>query len=50
MGTLGLLVKAKELGIISEVRSYIEKIQSTNFRVSKSLVYIVLQKTGEKLA
>ena len=48
MGTLGLLVKAKEFGVIPEVGSYIEKIQSTDFRVSKSLVDIVLQKTGEK--
>jgi predicted nucleic acid-binding protein len=48
MGTLGLLVKAKEYGIIPNVKPYIEKIQATDFRVAKSLVDIVLQKTGEK--
>jgi len=47
MGTLGLLVKAKEYGIIPFVKPYIEKIQATNFRVSSSLVNLVLEKTGE---
>jgi len=48
MGTLGLLVKAKEYGVISSVKPYIEKIQATNFRVSTSLVNLVLERTGEK--
>ena len=48
MGTLGLLVKAKEYGIISAVKPYLEKIQSTDFRVSSSLVNLVLERTGEK--
>jgi len=48
IGTLGLLVKAKEYGVISAVKPYIEKIQATDFRVSPSLVDLVLEKTGEK--
>jgi predicted nucleic acid-binding protein len=48
MGTLGLLVKAKEYGVIPAVKPYIEKIQATDFRVSSSLVDLVLEKTGEK--
>jgi predicted nucleic acid-binding protein len=48
MGTLGLLVKAKEYGVIAAVKPYIEKIQATDFRVSSSLVDLVLEKTGEK--
>jgi len=48
MGTLGLLVKAKEYGVISFVKPYIEKIQNTDFRISSSLVDLVLEKTGEK--
>jgi predicted nucleic acid-binding protein len=47
-GTLGLLVKAKEYGVISSVKPYIEKIQNTDFRISSSLVDLVLEKTGEK--
>ncbi len=46
MGTLGLLVKAKEYGVISAVKPYIEKIQATDFRVSSSLVNLILEKTG----
>lgn len=48
MGTLGLLVKAKEYGVILAVRPYIEKIQATDFRLSPALVNLVLEKTGEK--
>lgn len=48
MGTLGLLVKAKEYGVISAVKPYIEKIQATDFRLSPSLVALVLEKTGEE--
>jgi predicted nucleic acid-binding protein len=48
MGTLGLLVKAKEYGAILTVRPYIEKIQATDFRLSPTLVNLVLEKTGEK--
>lgn len=48
MGTLGLLVKAKEYGIILKVKPYLDKIQLTDFRVSSALIDIVLEKTGEK--
>ncbi|NRF41182.1 DUF3368 domain-containing protein [Pedobacter foliorum] len=48
MGTLGLLVKAKEYGVILNVRPYIEKIQATDFRISPALVDLVLERTGEK--
>lgn len=47
MGTLGLFVKAKEYGVISNIKSYIEKIQATDFRVSPALVNLVLAKAGE---
>ncbi|RYE40286.1 MAG: DUF3368 domain-containing protein [Sphingobacteriales bacterium] len=48
MGTLGLLVKAKEYGVIPAVKPYVQKIQATDFRVSASLVDFILEKTGEK--
>lgn len=48
MGTLGLLVKAKEYGVILAVRPYIEKIQATDFRISPALVNLVLERAGEK--
>lgn len=48
MGTLGLLVKAKEYGVILTIKPYIEKIQATDFRVSPALVNLVLERAGEK--
>lgn len=48
MGTLGLLVKAKEYGVIPAVKPYLEKIQATDFRVSKALLDLLLEKTNEK--
>jgi len=48
MGTLSLLVKAKEYGVIPSIKPYIEKIQATNFRIAPSLVDLVLERTGEK--
>jgi predicted nucleic acid-binding protein len=48
MGTLGLLVKAKEYGVISTIKPYIEKIQATDFRISPALVNLVLERAGEK--
>ncbi|MFN4145847.1 MAG: DUF3368 domain-containing protein [Runella sp.] len=46
-GTLGVLVRAKILGIIPELRPIIEKIKKTNFRINQQLLEIVLKKAGE---
>jgi predicted nucleic acid-binding protein len=46
-GTLGLLLKAKEKGIILHLRPVFEKIQSTNFRIAPKLYIAILQKVGE---
>lgn len=47
MGTLGLLLKAKEYGVILAVKPYIDKIQATDFRLAPSLVNLILEKTNE---
>jgi predicted nucleic acid-binding protein len=49
MGTLGLLLKAKEHHIISHIRPYIDKIQITDFRISQSIVNYVLESAGENV-
>jgi predicted nucleic acid-binding protein len=46
-GTFGVLLKAKLLGKIHQVKPIIEKIRSTNFRMSASLEKAVLAKAGE---
>ena len=47
MGTLGMLLKAKQHQIISHIRPYIEKIQMTDFRLSQALISYALELAGE---
>ncbi|SEA10504.1 DUF3368 domain-containing protein [Pedobacter hartonius] len=47
MGTLGMLLKAKEHQIISHIKPYIEKIQMTDFRLSQAVISYALELAGE---
>ena len=47
-GSIGILIIAKELGLIQSVKFYLEKIQTTNFRLSDILINEVLEITNEK--
>ncbi|WP_460686633.1 DUF3368 domain-containing protein [Niabella aquatica] len=49
-GTLGVLLKAKQKGIILHLRPIFEKIQSTNFRIAPKLYVAILQEVGEWVA
>ncbi len=46
-GTFGLILKAKQLGIVSAVNPIINKIRKTNFRFSENLLEKVLEEAGE---
>ncbi|SRR5258706_2838883 len=46
-GTLGLLVKAKEVGIISAVRPLLIKLHSVGLRFSKEVEREILNQSGE---
>jgi predicted nucleic acid-binding protein len=46
-GTLGVLVKARKLGVISELRPVINLIRNTDFRISELLVDEILKEVGE---
>jgi predicted nucleic acid-binding protein len=46
-GTFGILIIAKEKGIINSVSEIIELIKDTNFRVSNNLVNETLRRCGE---
>ena len=46
-GTLGILLKAKEQGIVSTIRPLIQKLQDNNFRMSETLIAEVLIEAGE---
>jgi predicted nucleic acid-binding protein len=46
-GTIGVIIKAKHLGIIDSIKPYIEKIRETNFRISTELEIKALQEANE---
>ena len=47
IGTIGILLKAKQLGLIPIFKSEIEKLQNCSFAVSQSAVSEVLKLAGE---
>ena len=46
-GTFGLLLKAKQIGVIKEVKPLLEKIRKTNFRFNEKLFEILIEQSGE---
>jgi predicted nucleic acid-binding protein len=46
-GTLGVLLKAKQLGVISGIKPLLEKIQQTNFRFSERILSDILKEADE---
>ena len=47
-GTIGVIVKAKLLGIIDSIKPILVKIKETNFRISSELENQALIEAGEK--
>ncbi len=47
IGSLGILIKAKQRGVINEVREILELIDLTDFRISQSVREAVLKQSGE---
>ena len=48
IGTLGILLRAKQEGYIGAVRPFVELIKQTDFRVSDDLYQTVLRKADEE--
>ena len=46
-GTLGVLIKAKQSGIISSVKNAITKIQSNGFYINENIIKLTLKQAGE---
>jgi len=46
-GTLGVIIKAKNTGIIDSVKPFLLKIRETNFRISNELEQIALEEANE---
>jgi predicted nucleic acid-binding protein len=47
MGVLGMLLKAKEHGIVIVIKPYIDRIKETDFHVTQALIDFVLEQAGE---
>ena len=47
IGTLGILLRAKQQGYIGAVKPFVELMKQTDFRVSDNLYQTVLRKAGE---
>lgn len=47
-GTLGLILKAKQIGAIEKVKPILDKIRKTNFRFNESLLTFVINEAGEQ--
>lgn len=48
IGTLGILLRAKQKSIIDSLAPYLERISKTNFSISAELIDRVLREAGEK--
>jgi predicted nucleic acid-binding protein len=46
-GTLGVIHKAKQIGVIENVKPIIEKLLATNFRISENVIEELLRKNDE---
>ncbi len=47
IGTLGIIIKAKENGIIETLKPILEKLEKVRFRISPKLKKQILDKVGE---
>ena len=46
-GTLGLLLQAKQAGLLTVLHPVVEKIRKTNFRFSEAVLDYLLKQAGE---
>ena len=46
-GTLGVIHKARQIGVLENVKPIIEKLQATNFRISENIIEELLRKNNE---
>ncbi|MEL6256742.1 MAG: DUF3368 domain-containing protein [Bacteroidota bacterium] len=46
-GTLGIIIKSKNQGIIDSIKPILEKLQKTNFRLSNQLIAEAIRLAGE---
>lgn len=48
IGIIGLLILGKKVGLLSEVKCYLDMLQNEDYRISKRLYLEALKKSGEE--
>jgi len=48
IGTVGLLLRAKRQGLITEIKPFLKALNQANFRISEALVQKALRLSGEE--
>ena len=48
IGTLGILLQAKNLGLIKSIKPLLDTLLSENIRISENLYNLILEQAGEK--
>jgi len=46
-GTLGVLIKAKKIGLFASLKTEIDKMIKTNFRINSNIIQQALKEVGE---
>ena len=46
-GTFGLILKAKQAGIIDSVKPILDKVKKTNIRFSEKIFKLIIEQAGE---
>ncbi len=46
-GTLGVIIKAKQNGLITSIKPFLKQLKQTNFRITDSLIEEALKLAGE---
>jgi predicted nucleic acid-binding protein len=46
-GSLGVINKAKEIGVVKTIKPIIDELRKTNFRVSDKIIEFILERNGE---
>lgn len=47
LGILGVMIRAKEIGLITQIKPLIEKLEKVDFRIAKRLKNQILERVGE---
>ena len=48
IGTVGILLKAKKIGLLEEIKPYLFRLRERGFSISQYVIDVVIEQAGEK--